>query len=329
MNFKSDLIDIIKHYFSMEGISSEGDGEGRGLAARFCEMRIRRIVQKPRTVHFSNELHDSLGKLTRETNAQRKGRALEVWRAVFHMRHLLENGAGITPYLSRRVNDSTSTDKLLWDYGMHHFHLNSKSDASGFIERSDYLLFAIVADKDAYFVDVRRHQDPEKLLWVRQDLLRIVHSNWPEVTNSHSFQDISGDTVTDAQKGELRRKNINLIAEVGGPAVAPLGMGIMADGSSTFCSVWGDKLLFEVERHESYFYSQPPELRRELEAKGVDVSSEMEFQLVLLDSLNPSAEVIESLQGDYCLSRELCRLGFAIVEATTKLPISVSVKDDP
>ena len=323
MNLKSDLIDIIKHYFSMERISSEGDGEARGLAARFCEMRIRRIVPKPRTVHFSNELHDSLGKLTRETNAQQKGKALEAWRAVFRIRDLLENSAGITRYLSRSVDDSTSTDKLLWDYGMHHFHLNSKLDASGFIERSDYLLFAIVADKDAYFVDVRKHQDPEKLLWVRQDLLRIVHSNWPEVTNSRSFHDVSGDTVTDAQKRELRRKNVNLIAEVGGHAVAPLGMGIMADGSSAFCRVWGDKLLFEVERHESYFYSQPPELWRELEAKGVDVSSEMEFQLVLLDSLNPSAEVIESLQGDCCLSRELCRMGFAIVEAESRRIIDI------
>ena len=329
MNFKSDLIDIIKHYFSMEGISSEDDGEASDLAAQFCEMRIRRIVPKPRTVHFSTELHDSLGKLTLETNAQQKGKALEAWRAVFRIRELLENGAGITPYLSRSVNDSTSTDKLLWDYGMHHFHLNSKSDASGFVERSDYLLFAIVADKDAYFVDVRKHQDPEKLLWVRQDLLRIVHSNWPELTTSRSVQGVKGDIVTDAQKRELRKKNVNLIAEVGGHAIAPLGMGTMADGSSTFCRMWGAKLLFEVERHVSYFYNQPPELRRELEAKGMDVSSEMEFQLVLLDSLNPSAEVIESLQGDCCLSRELSRMGFAIVEATTKFPISVSVKDDP
>ena len=278
MNLNSDLIDIIKHYFSMEGISNEGDGEASDLAARFCEMRIRRIVPKPRTVHFSTELHDSLGKLTRETNAQQKGKALEAWRAVFRIRDLLENGAGITRYLSRNVDDSTSNDKLLW---------------------------------------------------VRQDLLRIVHSNWPELTTSRSVHGVSGDIVTDAQKRELRKKNVNLIAEVGGHAIAPLGMGTMADGSSTFCRVWGAKLLFEVERHVSYFYSQPPELRRKLEAKGVDVSSEMEFQLVLLDSLNPSTEVIESLQGDCCLSRDLCRMGFVIVEATTKLPISVSVKDDP
>ena len=90
-------------------------------------------------------------------------------------------------------------------------HLNK----SGFVERSDYLLFAIVSDADTFFVDIRPHQDPEKLQWVRQDLLTIIHSNWPELINQYVLRGVGGSTVTDEQKKELRRKNVNLVSGAG------------------------------------------------------------------------------------------------------------------
>ena len=212
---------------------------------------------------------------------------------------------------------------------MHHFHLSRKLDKSGFVERSDYLLFAVVADTEVFFVDVRMHRDPEDLLWVRQDLLNIVHSNWPELTDARVLHGVSGNTLKDEEKRELRRKNINHIPNLGEQAVAPLGWGTNSAGGSTFCRVWGDKLLHEIEQHEKYFYRQPSELRAELEGKGIELPGDMEFQLVLLDSLNPPAELVESLREDHCLSRDLCRMGFAIVEATRRLPIVVSLVDQP
>ncbi len=329
MDFKSDLIHIIKHYFSTEGISYEDNAEASDLTARYYEMQIRRIVPKPREVHFSNELNDSLDKLIRETPPEQREKAKAAWGAVFRLRYLFAKGESVTPYLSKKVNCSTSKDGLLWDYGMHHFHLSRKYEESEFVQRSDYLLFAIIADEDVLFVDVRKHRDPEDLLWVRQDLLSIVHSNWPELTFARVLHGVGGSMVTDGEKRELRRKNANLITDVEGHAIAPLGMGTMSDGSSTLCRVWGHKLLHEVGQHEAYFYRQPLELRAQLKAKGVDVPGEMEFQLVLLDSLNPSAEMIESLQEDHCLSRDLSRMGFAIVEVTTRSPIVVSIKDEP
>ena len=60
MNFQSDLIDIIEGYFSLEGISYEGSGNAANLAARYCEIRMRRIGPAPRNVHFSDEIHDSV-----------------------------------------------------------------------------------------------------------------------------------------------------------------------------------------------------------------------------------------------------------------------------
>ena len=118
---------------------------------------------------------------------------------------------------------------------MHHLHLSRKNGKDGFVERSDWLLFVIVADQDVFFVDVRSHSDSENLQWVRQDLLSIVHYNWPDLTESRLLHRVQGSTVTDPEKRELRRKHANLVHEVAGRAIAPLGFGTMADGHSILC----------------------------------------------------------------------------------------------
>ena len=329
MNFKSDLIDIVKQYFATERIAFEDTGDTRDFAARYFEMRIRRIEPYARYVHFSCELRRSLGDLARETDGDRRDGALVAWRPVFYLRDLFDSGGRVTPHLSKRVKKTASSDGLLWDYGMHHFHLSEKLENSGFIERSDYLLIAIVADVDVFFVDIRMHTDPEKLLWVRQDLLKIVFANWPDLTDARVLHGVSTNTLTDEEIRELRRKNINHVSNLDGQAVAPLGWGTNFGGGSTFCRVWGDKLVHEIEQHEQYFYRQPNELQEKLKATGVDISGDMEFELVELDSLNLSEEVTENLQRDDCLSADLSKMGFAIVEATTRTPIIVTVKNEP
>ena len=126
MNFKSDLIDIVKHYFEKERISYNDAAETSNFAARYREMRIRRIVPKPRYVHFSRELQHSLRRLARESDKERRDGAFEAWRTVFYLRHLFVSGRRVTPHLSKNINDSSSNDGLLWDYGMHHFHLGRR-----------------------------------------------------------------------------------------------------------------------------------------------------------------------------------------------------------
>ena len=325
MSFESDLIEIIKRQLSMENIHYKDNGEARYFAARYCEMRIRRIVPMPRMVHFSDEINDSLGKLFKETNTKEKNKALEAWKAVFLIRDLFVKGKSVTQFLSKRVMQSFNkkTDGLLLDFGMHHFHLSRELEEPGFVKRSDYLLFAIITDADAYFVDVRPHRDPERLEWVRQDLLSILHSNWPELLESYVLQGQMGDVLTDEQKKELRRKKINHVTQLGDSAISPIGGGVMRDGSSTWCQVWGDRLLHEINQHQSYLDSQPIVLRSQLQAKEKRIVGKMEFQLVLLDNLKLSSEQIDSLRKGQFLSR----MGFAIVETTTRLPIVVLFED--
>ena len=328
MDFETDLIEIVKSSFREDKISFSEDGDADYFAARYCEMRIRRIVPARRTVHFSHELHDSLGRLARETDEQLRDKALEAWGRVFYIRHLFEAGRSVLPFLSRSVSDADppTSDGLLWDYGMHHLHLSRNPNDQEFVPRSRYLLFAVVAESDVFFVDVRPHRDREGLQWSRQDLLEIVHSNWPEITTSHVLHGSKGDRMTDLQRNELRRKHLNVVTALGGKAIAPIGWGTTGDGHSVWCRVWGYRLLHELKIHRVYFEDQPSELRTGLLANGIEILDEMDFKLVSLDSLNRTKELAEVLGRHNCLSRDLSKMGFALVEATKGSPVAVSLE---
>ena len=320
MDFLSDLKLAIVSEFQRQGISFPESADLDHLASRYLEMRIRRIEPVPRKVHFSEEIHDSLGNLSRETDPKVRGKALEAWGTVFYLRHLFESGDTVMPFLSREVNNTEpkKPDGLLWDYAMHHLHLSSKDGKRGFVKRSDWLLFAIVADQDVFFVDVRPHEDKENLQWVRQNLLDIVHNNWPELTESRLLHGFTGSKVTDAEKWELRRKNVNLAHEVGGRAIAPLGFGTAGDGHSILCRFLADQLVHELEEHQRILESSPAELRATFVENGLPEDAEMDFKLV------PRAEldVSEGLDAKMCavegLSGILWLGGFAIIETYTR-----------
>ena len=220
MNFKADLIDIVEDFFSKNGISYEKVGSASDYAARYFEMLVRRIDPKSRSVFFSKQIHKSLDRHIHEATKKQLDKALQARQAVSDIEHIFESGEDITPYLSREINDSKSKDKMLWEWGIHHFHLSTQRDTRGFIKRSDYLLFAMIYDDAALFIDVRKHRRPDGLEWVRQDLFEIVHSNWPQVLYSHELPGVTGDVVSDKEKGELRRKNVNHVMELRGHAFA-------------------------------------------------------------------------------------------------------------
>ena len=327
-NLEFDLGQIIRRQFDRENIAYDHEADAGVLATRYLEMLNRRVLPVPRTVHFSAEIHDSLGALARKASLEHRDEAADAWRTVFVIRDSLTEGSNVNGFLSTGIGHASgrmSRDGLLWDYGMHHFHLsrkphkNEKQRRAGFVRRSSYLLFSILTHDDAYFVDVRPHPNPQDLGWFRQDLLTIVRSNWPELIHPHVLRGVKGDVLTDEEKAELRKKNINHVAELNGTAVAPLGGGTMADGSSTLCTLWVDRLLDEIRLHQEYFDGQPAELQAALGDKGVGLVGEMNFDLVLCDGLNLSDELVASLR-----SQELWHMGFLVVERTTQLPVIVS-----
>ncbi len=327
MTFKSDIERIVREWLDQQAIRYDQGLDTETLVARYLEMLNRRIEPKPREVHFSDEIHDSLGTLLRETHPDQQRKAVTAWGTVFFLYHEFVQGHNVNRFLSRRIRLLEKGDGLLWDWGIQHLHLNRAIESDGFVKRSDYLLFAIVAENDVYFVDVRTHSKPGRLEWVRQDLLQIVHSNWPHLTKDHKMAHGSGESLTDEQVKELRRKNMNYASAVDGDALLPIGGGTMADGSSAVCRVAAMRLLHEIDAHQEYFDTNRQEVADGLASAGID-GEQPRFELVSLDSIERPEKVVQALREDSCFSNVLAGFGFVIVESATRKPIVVTVENE-
>ncbi len=332
MNFKRDLKRIIRSQFDHHGIKYEESLDIGRLATSYLEMVNRRIHPSPRNVLFSDRIHHSLGELLQASgnDPEAKRNAQEAWETVFLLRTLLERGKNVNCFLGRGIehaSGSRSHDSLLWDFGLHHFHLCKTMRSNGFVNRSDHLLFAAVTNDAAHFVDVLPHRQPERLEWVQQDLLSIVYANWPELVAPHVLHGLLPSQVSDKELKEFRRKHVNQAAELGGAAIAPLGDGVMSDGSSVMCRLRAGQLLKEVQRHQEFFEEHVCEFARTVGQQGWSNERGVEFELAFLDSLDPPTEMLEVLRAENCFSKHLCALGAVVIEASTKTPVVISFRE--
>ena len=211
---------------------------------------------------------------------------------------------------------------------MHHFHLGRERGKKGFFERSKHLLFAIVAEMDAYFVDVRPHPPKDGIGWVSQDLLRIVHSNWPKLIEKSVLKGVSGVDLTDEQMQELRRKSCNYAMNLDGKAIAPLLGGTAVDGSSMLCTMLASRLMNELRYHADVLRNEEVchAVIQDMRVRGIDMEPPIEFELVLLEDLTPTLELLAVLTDARCISRGICWRGFAIVDKKTRSPIAIHDK---
>ncbi|MYD92204.1 MAG: hypothetical protein F4Y02_00630 [Chloroflexi bacterium] len=226
-------------------------------------------------------------------------------------------------FLSKNICDAAGWDGLLWHYGMHHFHLGSEMEVGGFVKRSHHLLFAIIAPRDAYFVDVRPHPSRRSIDWVRQDLLGIVYSNWPRLIDAHMLRGIRGAGLADEDIHRLRRTNLNAAIDIDGKAVTPLLGGVAGDGSSVLCTIHAGRLLQDLRRHDEILAGNDVReaVARNLQAQGLDAGPMLEFELVFLESLSSTPDLLAALTAEACVSRNLSRMGLAVIEKRTGSPI--------
>ena len=317
MTLHSDLSHLIKGQLDKNSISYDGSMPLHRLVARYFELNVRHIHPVPRRVHFSDQTHASLGKLLRPGHDNTSAR--DAWGTVFRLRQLILDGANVNAFLSKNIRSATGWDGLLWHCGMHHVHLSSDVGVDGFVKRSDRLLFALVAPLDAYFVDVRPHPPKDGVEWVSQELLHIVHSNWPQLIEANVLHGVCGTQLTDGEIHQLRRKSMNYAIEIDGKAIAPLGGGMAGDGSSVLCTIFASKLLRNLRHHEEVLNNDEihEAVARNLRAQGFDAGPTLEFELVFLENLSPPPELLAALTAETCVSRDLCRTGLAIIEKTT------------
>ena len=86
------------------------------------------------------------------------------------------NGCSVYPHLSRTTDKMDFQDKMLFDWGIHHFHLGTVIENDGYVNRTGDVLYAIVSEDKVRCLVIQPHNH-----WADKDLLEIVLANWPEL----------------------------------------------------------------------------------------------------------------------------------------------------
>ena len=315
-DFVSDLVDEIERYFCEHGIryTRSEPASPVDLLERYLYSVVKMIDALPRRVHCSAEFETTL-----ETLGRQYVTPIET------IRGRLESGGDLSEFLSKRASDAKFNDGLLSDFGVHHFHLGARPHPrSRRVERTDVLLFVHVQLCDAYFLDVRKHpnrRDSADFGWSDVDILNIIDSNWPEVLKPYIVPGVDGSSLTDEQRKELRRKNVNVVTQVGDKTIAPPGGGLLANGANLACKVQAMKLLSQIEHVEQVIENCWDDCRLGLQRAGIDADA-ARLQLVRVADTNLPNTGLGSLAG------ELSWSGWAIADATSGTLIDWSFDDE-
>lgn len=92
---------------------------------------------------------------------------------------------------------------------MHHIHFNPN------VKSGDMLLFAMVYDEAAYFIDVLPHN--KKAVFSTYNLLNIVYDNWKELLAPYEVKGaktVVNPITTDEEIGKVRKEGLTTFIKV-------------------------------------------------------------------------------------------------------------------
>lgn len=213
VNLYEDWITIIKSELISQGYSLTGLSDDK-IAILYFALKQRIIEIKPRNVLISQEFSCPP----------------ELESGLELIKNKIQNGIDIRPHQSRLLKKIDNKDGLLFDWDIHHLHLGVNIEADGFINRTGPLLYVRFDDENAYFLTVESHG-----AWTMQELLKIIHKNWPQTIENFRIKDAVSLTTnfSDEDLKDLRGAQINSLIEVAQGAIymGP-GWGIVSSGDS-------------------------------------------------------------------------------------------------
>jgi hypothetical protein len=218
VNFWADYIEQLKCQLRVSGMQLDGTESDEDLFVAFFNHHERRIQPKARHVHIAAGMQAPA----------------DLTQAFSAIQQEIENGADLTPRTSRRLKSWLATDPLLAEWGIQHLHFGNHFEADGFIERSGPVLFVRFETDNAFVIAVRPHGN-----WEDQELIEILHTNWPATIAKFRLEVQGLDFVLTAEERKnFRRNGINAPVRLrDGTVYGSLGGGISSDGTPINVSI--------------------------------------------------------------------------------------------
>ncbi len=209
LDFDKDFDNLLIAELTDKNLHIDETGNSEKLRMRYFNYKRRSIYEIPREVLISKEFSCPPEYQTGLENVKNK----------------FENGESLLPHLSKELINLDYNDSLLNDWKIYHLHLGSEfeENGSGFIKRTGPLLFARVEDDKVYFINVMPHTDS----WTKQEMIKIIHNNWPESIEMYRLKDVIGleHIPTDDDIKVMRKFGVNSSIEIE-PGIVYMSIGL-------------------------------------------------------------------------------------------------------
>lgn len=223
MDWEQNVKRLIEDYFLSFDISyTPKNSTSSDYLIDFLNLKMKLIQPLPRVVFKSNRF-------------RKLQIPYETLLSLISIDEKIRKGDDITFHMSKQVLNPSYNDLLLNTWIVHHIHLSrtKKNSNQKFYDRADYLLFVIFSENAAYFLDVLKHK--EENLFSKQDYLKIIDENWPEILDEYDLNKNGGNTravdYTDEEIREITKKGYSLgMINVGNRTIFYPGYGIMTTG---------------------------------------------------------------------------------------------------
>lgn len=275
MDLCMDYSELVKSWMKCRGIQSDKDSED--LWYDFFNLQKKSVRPQKRTVLYSKEF----------TCPPEVNMGLKLLVQKF------ENGEDVSPHLSKGATSPAEFDGLLYDWGIYHFHLGETIDnQTGRIKRTGPVLFAKIDDENVYCINIYCHGKNVQQPWTKQDLLKIIHNNWPQTIAKWKLPDgikLYPESITpptDAQHASLRKNGISTAIFVDkGIAYLSPGGGYMSTGHSQEIVRYCQRVHNTLRRYELYIRDNVTSLVIKIEkGAGKPVGRKLNFKLIGTDN---------------------------------------------
>lgn len=163
-------------------------------------------------------------------------------------------------------------DLLLNQWGIYHLHLSDHIEPNGFCSRTGPVLFCFFDQHSVYFLDILEHGTAHRTVWVNEDILRIIKTNWPRILDQYKLNGVSGDSrnLTPEEKLLLRKKHGNSNLEIDGDCYVSPGFGLLGSGTSLRYAMKSNKIIehmakvFEICKKDGDYHLDNGKMLRDI-----------------------------------------------------------------
>lgn len=165
-NFDEDLKQDIHRILSIYGIKNTLKKELHESMLDFLVIREKLVSTVRRQVHISPVLEAKLAAHPKK-------------KEILYIAGALDAGTNVNFFQSKRLLQPKFHDHLVYAWGIYHFHLSLKKDSkTGFLEKTNELLFVYVDDHRAILLDTDKHSPG---IFADVKWLEILIDHYPDV----------------------------------------------------------------------------------------------------------------------------------------------------